>query len=104
MRLEFTSNKLKRNCENFESLKASYGKDSARKIFQRMQELEAADSLKELPINASAHKLIGDKKGQFAVDIKQPFRIIFEPIDDFDIEDIGSIKAVRILELSENYH
>lgn len=58
---------------------------------------------------ANCHPLIGDRKGQFAVHVKQPYRLIFEPAggqveaNDENRVNFERVKAVRILEV-EDYH
>ncbi len=74
-------------------------------------ELSAADTLAEISALPSArcHQLIGDRAGQFAVDVQHPFRVIFEPAhdpvprkEDGGI-DLTRVMAIRILEVTD-YH
>nr|MBS0038298.1 hypothetical protein [Saprospiraceae bacterium] len=53
----------------------------ARKVNQRLKELEAVDNLaimKTLPA-ARCHELKGNRRGELAVDISGNYRLIFEP-------------------------
>ena len=76
-----------------------------------MAELSAADTLAvvgKLPA-ARLHALKGDRKGQYAVDVKHPFRLIFEPTHDpIPTKDDGGVdleKVTRIRVLTvEDYH
>lgn len=48
---------------------------------QRLQELEAAESLADIRLLPAArcHELAGDRKGQLAVEVHAGLRIVFEP-------------------------
>ena len=88
-----------------------WGRENARKVRQRMAELSAADTLAvvvKLPA-ARLHALKGGRKGQYAVDAKHPFRLIFEPAhdpipkrDDGGV-DLEKITRIRVLAV-EDYH
>jgi proteic killer suppression protein len=58
-----------------------FGAATARKLQQRLAELEAAPCLKDIGAlpPARCHELVGDKKGQLSVDLVHPFRLLFEP-------------------------
>lgn len=94
-----------------QELVRAYGQDNARKIMQRLGELEAAPSLELLSYlpPPARHELKGARKGQFAVWIKQPWRIVFEPYHDpIPMREDGGIdlsKVTKILIVSvEDYH
>ena len=80
-------------------------------MWGRLVELSAADTLAvvvKLPA-ARLHVLKGDRKGQYAVDVKHPFRLIFEPAhdpipkkDDGGV-DLEKITRIRVLEIRD-YH
>ena len=60
------------------------GAPNARRLAQRLQELEAAetlDELRNLP-GPRCHELTGDRKGQLSVDLDHPFRLIFKPAEE----------------------
>jgi len=58
---------------------------------------------------ARCHPLQGDRAGEFAVDVHQPYRLIFEPANDPIPKkedgsiDLKKITRIRILEV-EDYH
>lgn len=72
-------------------------------------ELGAANNLSMLPPAARCHPLEGDRKGQFAVDLKHPYRLVFEPLsDELPLKedgslDIGRITGIIILDIVD-YH
>ena len=88
-----------------------YGTENANKIKLRMAVFMAASCLDEVPIHPPErrHELSGEKKGQFAVDLKHPHRLVFEPNHnplphkaDGGL-DLKNIKAITIIEV-EDYH
>jgi len=101
MEIEYKSNSLRKKCEQADRY---YGLQ-AKKLTQRLGQLYAAQDLTDIQKIGSArlHQLEGDLEGCFAVDINHPFRIVFEPVGDFDIPDYSTIKAIKILEIVD-YH
>lgn len=84
MNIVFASEKLRKLCNSAVELKKSYGEKKAKKIQQRLYELQAASTLADmshLP-PARCHLLTGKLAGKFAVDTIHPFRLIFEPAHD----------------------
>jgi len=53
--------------------------------------------------------LKANRKGQWAIDVEHPYRLIFDPANDplpyvkEDILDLSQITAIRLLEI-EDYH
>jgi proteic killer suppression protein len=91
-------------------LRRVYGQQ-ADKIKLRMIILKAARNLAMVPVHPPdrRHALSGDHVGQFAVDLKHPYRLIFEPADqplpekaDGSI-DLERVVTLRILNV-EDYH
>lgn len=67
------------------------------KIHQRIEQIEAADSV-DLLVQFSVgrcHQLLGNRQGQFAMDLVHPYRLVFVE-KDTDIE----IQVISI----EDYH
>jgi len=89
----FRTRKLQR-CFNAQQLLAKeYGQRCAQKIMRRMAVLAAAPNLSKVPTKKPdrCHELGGRRKGQFAVDLEQPHRLIFRP---YPYENPGS-RAIR---------
>jgi plasmid maintenance system killer protein len=100
---------LERKCRDFDKAKAAFGEAIARKLIQRLQELQAAQHLKDLPPAARCHPLKGKRTGQYAVHLQQPFRLILEPVlssrskgEDQDIE-LERVIKVTVVDV-EDYH
>lgn len=111
MHIIFKGQKEQQLFESSKELKRKFGPDLAKKLMKRLSELAAVDSLaqvSQLP-PARCHPLKGDRKGQYAVDLKQPFRLIFDvaqdpvPYRSDGSVDISKVKAVRIVGV-EDYH
>lgn len=108
MYIEFKDRKLKKNCEDFKNAQKAWGHDNALKLMQRLNEISAATCLEDLNYlpPARCHPLSGNRKGQYAIDVKQPFRLILEPILDNigqACTDISKINKIKIIEVV-NYH
>lgn len=84
MELTITDKKLRRAIEDG-SLQGRYGAQMAKKITLRLASLRAAESLGDFWPPKSGpercHELIGDLAGMFSVDLKQPFRLLFKPVE-----------------------
>ena len=74
----FSDKKLQKICSDEKLLQREYGQN-ARKIQRRLFELHGVDNLSQIsPLPPPRrHQLKGDRKGQYAVDVKHPFRIVF---------------------------
>lgn len=75
-----------------------------------MASLRAAPSLADMKgVPGNCHPLTADRKGQFAVDLRGPYRLIFTPdhdpvprLDDDGIDE-AAVTRIRIEEV-EDYH
>lgn len=111
MIIEFKSNKLEKELKNIDLASKNYGSDIARKIIQRLYEIQAANSLNDLNRlpPTRCHRLKGNKKLYLAVDLKQPHRLIFIPLNsdgtvaDLDKVSLSDIHSVKIMEVSKHY-
>lgn len=109
MELTYKNDKLRKMCEepkyNKELIK-KYGIDVAKKLPQRIKELKAFDCLNDVPstLPFRRHKLSGDLKEHFAVNINGQYRLIFRQKDNnIIIEDLKEIKEIEIMEVSKHY-
>lgn len=105
MNILFKTNRLRKTCESIAEAKIAYGSDQAYRLILRITQLQAADDLEDigrLP-QVRLHRLKGSRKNQFAIDLIHPYRLVFGPVNEFDINDHRSIKSIRILEVKD-YH
>jgi len=106
MDVEFGSRKLHRACNSERESNRKWGDQNGKKIRQRLAELAAAESLADIGMHPGArlHQLKGDREGQFAVDVKQPFRLVFEPAQDpVPLKDDGGIDLEKITRIRVVY-
>lgn len=110
MELEFASRALRKQMEDEKVMSRTYG-ERAKPLRLRLALLREAANLSDVPHTPPPrrHKLTGDRDGQFAVDLRHPWRLIFEPandpaplLDDGSV-DLTAVTRVRILEVSD-YH
>lgn len=109
MEIIFKDKAMERIFNSERELKRKYG-ENAKKIQLRMQVLAQALNLSEVPSQPPdrRHPLTGNRMGFFAVDLKHPFRLVFEPIGKIeylkdgglDLEKVTSIQIIEVV----NYH
>lgn len=110
MEIEFASSKMEKTFNSAKLLQKEYG-ELAPSIMRRMAVLQASASLSMVSIlpPEKRHELFGDRIGCFAVYLKHPFRLVFEPsarpvpMKSDGGYDLDAIKAIRILEVVD-YH
>ncbi|MBZ0168460.1 Plasmid maintenance system killer protein [Candidatus Methylomirabilis lanthanidiphila] len=111
MEITFISRKLQKVCNSEKEMRARFAKPLAERLQQRLAELKAADTLddiRRLP-PARCHELSQNRKGQLAVDLVQPKRLIFEP-DHNPVPckpdgglDWSHVTRIRVIEIID-YH
>lgn len=104
MEISFKDKKLKKLFEDEVSLRRKYGSIQSELIIQRINELSASESLfdiSRLP-QVRLHLLKGHFKKCYALDIKQPYRIIITYLNG-DPQDLKSISQVMVIEVVD-YH
>ena len=111
MDISFKNKKTQKVFNSSAELKKKYGARNARIIQRRMAVLRAAPTLSDVSHRPPErrHQLEAERKGEYAVDIKQPFRIVFKPghnpvpkTRDGGV-DLTQITAIEILGV-EDYH
>ena len=111
MEVVFRTRKLQKASNSEELLKREYGAENGRLIMRRLLVLQNANSLGDVPRDrpVRCHPLEGKRRGQFAVDVKHPFRIVFEPANDpLPLRDNGELDLARVTSICilsiEDYH
>jgi len=111
MNILFKNRRLEKLCNNFNKLVKKYGNKRAKIIIRRLSELKAMENLgvaRKLP-QLRCHELKGDRKGELAVDLDHPYRLIFTvaqepiPVKDDGGLDWEKVHSIKILEI-EDYH
>jgi len=109
LELTYKNEELKRLCEDASynnKLVREYGIEVAKKLPQRIMQLKAFASVGDIPVCPPfrRHKLEGNRKETFAVNVNGQYRIIFRNKDNkIVIEDLKKIGSIEILEVSKHY-
>lgn len=97
MQIIFTTKQIQRNCSSSKQMVKKYGMDCAKKLAQRLFELDAAPTMDQIPPHARCHPLHGDLNGLYAVHLNQPFRLVFKPCrGDFPLKDSGGLDLSKV--------
>ena len=111
MNVIFANSRLQRDCCDMARMTRVYGPDAARRLAQRMQELEAVDTLADMRMlpGTGAHELKGSRKGQVSLRIHGSLRLIVVPAMETIPTSAGGglawdrVDAVRVQEIVD-YH
>ena len=98
MDIVYKSKKIQKVCTDARTAERTYGRKMADKIHQRIDEINAADTV-EMMLQfhiGRCHLLKQNRKGQYAVDLVHPYRLVFE-------KNGNEIQVVNILEIID-YH
>lgn len=98
MEVCYKNNKLRKECTDASVSERSYGFDMAVLIFQRIEEIQASPTVEFMIEHriGRCHPLKFDRKGQYAVDLVHPFRLVFQ-------KQGSEIQIARIIEITD-YH
>jgi plasmid maintenance system killer protein len=80
----FKDKKLEKICNKHHVAVKAWGNEHAGLLRKRLDEMRDAENLAvlmKIP-QARCHQLKGDLKGTFSVDLRNPYRLIFEPAND----------------------
>lgn len=102
MDISFRTRDLQRICSKQSKMVRKLGLPCAKKLQQRMTELDGAQTLSDishLP-PARLHALDGDRSGQFSVDLRHPYRLLFIVVDDpVPLLEAGGIDRGKVLSI-----
>lgn len=98
LKITYKTRKLEKVCTIASETEKRYGVEMSEKIHQRIDEIDASDSVEELVQFhiGRCHLLKGKRKGQYAMDLVHPYRLIFEKVDE-------EIRIVMVIEITD-YH
>ena len=105
---------LRASLEDAAARKRRFGAAMAKKLKLRFDALRAAESLADFWPPKSGpercHELLGESKGVFSIDVKQPYRLLFLPTQSIAPSDRSdeherwkSIKAVELLAVEDTH-
>jgi hypothetical protein len=104
MKIYFKSNKHAKLINDNKQLIKKYGKRQAEDIQVVLKELLAADCLLSIPSSLRPHPLEPKSEGEFALDLKHPYRTIVKAYGSFTLSDYSTIKEVEVIDICVDYH
>ncbi|MDM8212190.1 type II toxin-antitoxin system RelE/ParE family toxin [Mediterraneibacter glycyrrhizinilyticus] len=98
MKITYKTSKIEKVCTIASEADKKYGPEMAEKIHQRIDEIDASDTIEEMIQFhiGRCHSLKGNRKGQYAMDLVHPYRLVFEKIGT-------KIQIANIMEIVD-YH
>ena len=81
MEIGYGNNKLKKLCLFSSEAEKKLGADSARKLRARLMDIEAHSNVSELHAGRP-HPLLGNRVGQFSLDLAGGKRLVFKPAQE----------------------
>lgn len=110
MKISFQNKKLEKLVSDRTKLLKEFGLIRTKILLKRLELMSKVKNLEDVRhAPGNFHELSADRKGQWACDLDQPYRLIFEPHEKpIPTDPDGSyiwleIKAVEIVEVT-NYH
>ena len=96
--ITYKNRKIERICTNAKVADREYGSQMSAKIHMRIDEIRAVDTVEEMIQFriGRCHALKGNRKGQYAVDLEHPYRLVFTKYGN-------EIEIAHILEIVD-YH
>ncbi|EAC5507493.1 plasmid maintenance system killer protein [Listeria monocytogenes] len=104
MIIVYSSNREEKILNNERKIRQHYGKNHS-ELATRLAELRAVNSLSEVPITPPPcrHKLSGRFRNCWGIRISKNYRIVIEPCGDYNLDNLETIKKVKIISI-EDYH
>lgn len=96
--ITYKNKRIEKVCTHAKTAERTYGREMAEKNNQRIDEISAADTV-EMMIQfhiGRCHSLSQNRKGQYAMDLVHPYRLVFE-------KEGTEIQIANILEIVD-YH
>lgn len=77
--ITYNNKKIEDLCTNAELATKKLGKAQAKKLKLRLVQIQATDCIEDLIMYniGGCHKLVGDRSGQYAMHLLEPYRLIF---------------------------
>lgn len=102
MYIRFINDRIRKLCEDEKVARRKLGDKITMKLFQRVAEIRSADNLCVLrTLRATrCHPLHYDRKGQYAVDLIHPQRLVFLPEYDgiFDEKLVTDVVLIKVID------
>lgn len=104
MNIKYSDSRMERILTSRRLIGKKYGHIQP-SLENRLSELRAARYLADITCEPPPrrHKLTGDYDGCWSVSVSKNWRIVLQPIGDFDLNDLTTITAMKIISI-EDYH
>lgn len=108
--ISFKSKKLSKTCNSDKEMRGRFGKNCAKKLRTRLDDLRAAptlESFRHLP--GRCHELKGDRMGQLSLDLEHPLRLTFLPVGESVKKkadgglDWNSVTVIEIIDVEDTH-
>lgn len=110
MKITFNNKKLEKLANDYKKCQKEFGEKRAKLFNRRLGDLQNACTLEDVHhLPGHYHELTSNRKGQWACDLDQPYRLVFEPHErPIPTDENGKyiwmeIMGVEIIEVT-NYH
>jgi plasmid maintenance system killer protein len=98
--VSFDDPRLKAIFENEKQLLRSYGKNRARKIQNRLNDLRVAETLADMrSLPGRCHELTADLAGHLSLDLDHPYRLLFRPAKDTEPLSGGGLDWTKVVDV-----
>jgi plasmid maintenance system killer protein len=110
LEVSFDDADLAEMCGNDRQLRKKCGVLRARKIQQRLKDLQAAETLADMRyLPGRCHELIGDRSGQLSLDLDHPYRLLLRPAGDIAPGPGGGldwsvVTAIVVLSITDTHN
>lgn len=104
MDIEFASTRMGKDLSSRRRIAKQYGHIQIG-LENRLSELWAADSLGDITPEPPPrrHKLTGDRADCWGINVSKNWRLVLQPIGEYDPDDLHTITKVKIVSI-EDYH
>ena len=98
MTVEYKNRDIEKTCTKASYAEKKFGLRMAEKIQMRIDQIQAASNVEEMVQYGvgRCHALKGNRKGQYAMDLVHPMRLVFEKN--------GSTVQIAVIQEIVNYH
>ncbi|MCZ0934170.1 MAG: killer suppression protein [Gemmatimonadetes bacterium] len=110
MDVVFKTKRLEKQCNSIQTGTRVWGADGARRVRRRLDDLRAAENLEVMRrLPGRCHELRGELAGVLSLDLRHPYRLLFEPADEpVPVKpdgglDWAGVTVVRILGVEDTH-
>lgn len=100
MKIIYKNKSINKICTDVSYATRVYGREMMIKIHLRIEQIFASLYVEELVQNnvGRCHLLKGDRRGEYAMDLVHPYRLVFR------VNKLGDLQVARIEEIVDYHH